>query len=257
MSTISQVSQNGSPAPSKWDYVSKYVIPPCAAGIGIVPSYYFFCAKTSLQLGEPVPRFSFKFLVDGIKAAPNIGGLVGTQIIFQNILEEAIKERRKRQHLSEDLDFQTKIGISTVVAIVSSPALVTFNGHTMGWSAKQSRKFFVKNPKLLACVLAQETFFLTSLSICDALSFRMKSTFGDNKAVKVCSDFSSGAIGSLFGHAANTTLTLWQKGIKVEKASQLAKGALTKAVAVGVFSVCYNEAKEFLKTKSQGFFVFS
>lgn len=105
--------------------------------------------------------------------------------------------------------------------------------------------------KQTGAILLRETSFLFSLRVSGPLSAAMKQHFGENKAVEFGSAFVSGTIGSLIGHPADTALTLWQKGMKVEKLRHTMRGAPAKALAVGGFSVCYKLVNKLLEPHSE------
>ena len=99
--------------------------------------------------------------------------------------------------------------------------------------------------KKAAALISRETFSLSALSLIDPLYTKMKKVGGDNKVVKFSSAFFSGVIGSVVGHPADTALTLWQNGMKVQNFRQLKKGAPVRALSMGGFYVCYKFIKDF------------
>ncbi|MFI5334986.1 MAG: hypothetical protein ACHQT8_07515 [Chlamydiales bacterium] len=210
MSSSSQPVQNG-----HWSNLLTYVTPPVAAAGAIVPVFYGFAAKSAQQLGNPMPRMSpFNALKGGLKVAPTIGATVGMQLIFQRVIENALK---KGDQTSKESSFATKFFSSTITGAVSVPLLAVFNGQTMGYKPMQSlRALSIKQG---CAVLVRETGFLASVG-------------GEYP-------FFSGMLGSLVGHPGDTALTRWQKGLKVESFRQAMWGAPARAVAVGGFSVGY------------------
>ncbi|QLH36973.1 MAG: hypothetical protein HWD61_13215 [Parachlamydiaceae bacterium] len=231
---------------SVWsNYIVPYASPPIAAGAGIVPVFYGFVAKSAMQLGQPLPKMTVKeVLQEGGKAAPTIGIIVGTQMIVQSVAENAFMKNTKNEQPS----FKLMIASSLLVGGFSAPALAVFNAQTMGRSVADSLKSLTT--KQVVAIVTRETSFLFSLRISDPASDAMKSYCGDNKAIEYSSAFATGFIGSIIGHPADTALTLWQKGRKIEKLSQLKQGVLIKAFAVGGFSVIYKVTKEWLQSQS-------
>lgn len=219
-----------------------YVIPPVAAGASIIPVFRGFIAKSAQQLGEPVPRFSIlRGLWEGVKAAPTIGMVVGTQLIIQDIAE---KKLFKPPAEDEQPSLAMMVASSIFVGTLSAPGLAIFNGQSMGRSFKQSLKDL--SWKQTAAIVARETSFLLSIRISDPVSEYMKEKFGDKAVVIYGSTFLSAAFGSLIGHPADTALTCWQKGIKLNSFSHAMKGGPAKGLAVGSFAVIYKVAKEAL-----------
>lgn len=72
---------------------SSWIVPPIAAGAAIVPTYYGFAVKTAQQLQKPIPSMSvLEALMGGMRLAPTVAGLVGTQMVLQNASERKIKQ---------------------------------------------------------------------------------------------------------------------------------------------------------------------
>lgn len=222
-----------------WPSVAPYIVPPVAAAVAIIPPFRDLVAKSALQKGEPVPKMSWKQgIMAGFSAAPTVGAIVGTQMVIQSIVERTITQGSNQGSLSSTL------ASSAIVGTLSAPALAIFNGQTMGWTVQESiRKFSAKQCMAIA---VQETAFVGGLSVADKLAVAMRTIFGNNKAVDYTAAFIAGAAGSLAGHPANTALTRWQAGMRVETAQQLMWGSLRKARAVGCFSVAYKLGKEVL-----------
>lgn len=224
-----------------WFYMSPYVVPPLAASAAIVPVFRDMVFKSAQQKGNPVPNMSFLTgFKEGIKAAPTVGAIVGTQLIIQRAIEKVLSGESNTKSMSSAL------ASSAIVGIVSAPVLAVFNGQTMGWTVRESlRKFTVMQGMAIA---VQETAFVGGLSVADQLAVMMREVFGNNKVVDYTAAFSAGAAGSLAGHPANTALTRWQSGLAVDSFPQLMWGARRKAWAVGIFSVVYKLGKETLNS---------
>lgn len=241
-----------------WETISPYVVPPIAAGGAIVPVFYGFAAKSAKQQGESIPRMGIVTAIkEGCKATPTIGAIVGTQMIAQMITENGIKSAMKKMGFKEKeiKSFAPMVLSSIIVGGVSAPMLAIFNGQTMGKTPTESLKALCRYQ--VSAIIARETSFLFSLRVSEPVSEKMEETFGKSKKVEYISTFASGAIGSLIGHPADTALTLWQKGKKIETVSktkiarQLMQGGAWKAGTVGAFSMCYKTGKEFLMPKNR------
>lgn len=226
-----------------WTSMAPYVVPPIAASAAIVPVFRDLVAKSDLQKGKPVlPMTCVESIKGGIKMAPTVGAIIGTQMVFQRVVEKALTGSFGSESLLSTLSS------SMVVGIASAPILAVFNGQTIRQSMKESlRKFSLKQGMAIA---VQETAFVVGLSAADKLSKIMKGQFGDNKAVDYIAAFIAGAAGSLTGHPANTALTRWQSHMTIDSFQQLMCGGARKARAIGCFSVGYKFAKETLNPPS-------
>ncbi|MBS3904359.1 MAG: hypothetical protein KGZ39_03430 [Simkania sp.] len=241
-------ASNGQPL-DVWARVAPYLIPPAAASAAIVPVFYGFIAKSALQVGAPIPKMPIiEVLKGGFKAAPTIGAIVGTQIAVQKAVEKVLA---KGSHGDQETASSARIlASSMIVGGASAPALAVFNGQTMGRSIVESLKKLTA--KQAGAIVVRETSFLFSLRISDPLGRAMKQVGGDNKAVEYGAAFTSGAIGSVIGHPADTALTLWQRNIQIDSFRSLMRGSPVKAVAVGGFAVCYKFIKEKLEEIQKG-----
>ncbi len=214
---------------------------PLAAGAAIVPAYYGFRVKTAQQLGQPIPKVGFQEAVrGGASLAPTVATLVGMQMMVQKAAEEKIQEL-----VGRDQGFFSTAASSLTVGLVSSPGIAVFNGQAAGHSPMTSLRNLT--PRQFGAISCQETAFVMGLSAAKHINSLAKEQFGDNAAVETGSSFISGALGSLCGHPANTCLTRWQNGLKVESAGQLMRGGPAKAVATGVFSAVYHAASKYMQ----------
>lgn len=102
--------------------------------------------------------------------------------------------------------------------------------------------------KQTLAIVFRETSFLFSLRISSYMTDAMKPYSGDSKAVQYSTAFTSGAIGSVVGHPADTALTIWQKGMKITCLKQTMKGAPIKALTVGCFSVLFKLTKNIFQS---------
>lgn len=241
MSTATPAASNQQPLNGVWTTVAPYAVPPIAASFAIIPVFRDMIAKSAQQKGKPVPSLTFMDGVkEGVKAAPAVGAIVGTQMVFQSIIEKALAGESNPGGLF------TTLASSAIVGIASAPVQAVFNGYTMGWTVRKSLRRFSAWQGL--AIAAQETAFVAGLSAADRLAAAMRKRFGDSKAVDYAAAFVAGASGSLAGHPANTALTRWQSGLAVESVQQLMWGSLRKARAVGSFSVAYKHGKELLNS---------
>ncbi len=224
-----------------WFSMLPYVVPPIAASVAIVPAFRDMVAKSAQQQGRPVPYTTLlESWKGGIRAAPTVGGIVGTQMVIQRFVEKTLSGTSDTGSISSTL------ASSAVVGVASAPVLAVFNGQTMGWSVRETLKRF--SAKQGMAIAIQETAFVVGLSVADRLAAAMRVRFGDNKAVDYTAAFVAGAAGSLAGHPANTALTRWQSGMTVDSIRQLMWGSARKARAIGVFSVIYKLGKEVLNS---------
>jgi hypothetical protein len=213
-----------------------YVIPPVSASLAIVPVFYGFIVKSAQQLQQPIPKMTAKEVFKrGWKAAPTIGGMVGTQMIGQEIFERLFNQGHQPK-------FASMLASSALVGMLSVPACAVFNGQTMGRTVKESMKSLSKRQAM--AIIAREASFVFSVRISGPVSEQMKNSLGDHKAVQYSSIFVSGAIGGLIGHPADTALTLSQEGVEVTHFRQLLRGASVRALTVGGFSFFYKLTQE-------------
>lgn len=222
-----------------WVAIAPIVVPPVAASGAIILPFRDLVAKSAQQLGSPVPCLSLVTSIkQGMKAAPTVGAIVGSQMVVQNVVEKYLLGESGTKSLSSTL------ASSAIVGAISAPVLAVFNGQTMGWTIRESLKKFTAKQGMAIAI--QETAFVGGLSAADQLTGVMRQSFGDSKAVDYVAAFIAGASGSLAGHPANTALTRWQNGKIVESIPQLMWGSIRKARAIGIFSVCYKLGKESL-----------
>lgn len=246
---MSSIDPNNRSPQGTWSKVVPYIAPVFGASTAIVPVFYGFIAKTKRQLGEPVPRLTAQVLkeslVEGVKAAPIIGLVVGLQIGAQQLFEEGIKKLKEKYGYQKDqpASFSQMVFSSMAVGFVSVPLLAAFNGRTMKKGFMESIRDAMAKPKQAFAIISRETSFVFSLRVSSPITKYFEGKYGKNKAVEYGSSFFSGAVGSLIGHPADTALTLWQKGRKVE-VSQLMKGGVTKALSVGWFCVFLKAAQQ-------------
>lgn len=222
-----------------WADAAPYLELPLSASIATVPMFFGMVAKSALQKGLPIPSAT---LIEktkmGIKAAPTVGAIVGLQMVVQGAVEKRL--------FGESKSLSSTLASSAIVGAASAPFLAVFNGQTMGWGLLESLRNF--SAKQGVAIALQETAFVGGLSVADSLAGPMREKFGDHKAIDYTAAFISGSLGSLAGHPANTALTRWQSGMKIDSVGQLMWGSMRKARAVGLFSIVYKCSKEFLNS---------
>lgn len=169
-----------------------------------------------------------------------MGAIVGAQMALQGAVEQGMGDPRHN-------DVSVKLASAAIVGIGSSPFLGVFNGSSgsLGvWESMRRLSF-----KQCGALAVQETAFIGGQTLVEPMAQKMKETLGDNKVVVGAAAYMAGAAGSLIGHGANTAVTRWQNDLKVENVRQLRWGALPKARAIGMFSVCYQLGKEWLNAQ--------
>ncbi len=246
MSSLPPVQiQDGQYLNETWKNVAPYVTPPLAASIAICPVFYLLMVKSAQQVQEPIPKFNWSAVKTGFRAAPTIGMTIGIQMFAQERIEKIVMNITGNQ----DAKGMTSMMISSaMVGLISAPTLAIFNGQTIkGRTSIESLKQLTA--KQVIAIVTRETSFLLALRISDPASEAMQSITGDNLLSKYGSIFMTGVVSSMIGHPADTVLTLWQKNMPVISCRQLMRGSITKAVAVGGFSILYNAISNTLTPK--------
>jgi hypothetical protein len=245
-------TSNPSSSRGVWFSLAPYVVPPVAAAAAIVPAFYDMVAKSAKQKGLPVPGMTVMNVLQGVKggfgAAPTVGVMVGTQMVFQERVEKTLVKTFPNLFAKDSNKTSASLTLvsSVIVGGLSSPFLAVYNGKTMmpPWSVKESLSRF--SLKQAGAITLQETGFVAGLATADLVSVRMKQVLGDNKAVEYSAAAIAGALGSLAGHAGNTALTRWQNGMTVDSLRQLSWGSLRKARGNAIFAVVYKLGKDVL-----------
>lgn len=238
-SSTSPAAQNGQPSQGLWPLVEPYAAPPLAAAGGIIPAYRHLIAKSYQQCELPVPRMT---LLEGLKkglfkGAPTVGVVIGTQMILQNAVERVLA--------GNTTSLSSTLMSAALVGMASAPVLAVFNGGTMGYTVLQSLRRF--SGKQVLALTVQETGCLGGLSAAGPLADFMRRKVGDNKIVECATAFTSGALGALAGHPANTAVTRWQKGLTLDTFHQPMLGAARRTYGVGMLSVLYQLNRDALK----------
>lgn len=255
---MTSTSSNPPPPQGVCPSLAPYVVPLVAASAAIVPAFYDMVAKSAMQKGLPAPSMTFKTILQGLKggfgAAPTVGAIVGTQMVLQSRVEQALVKTFPNLFAKDSNKAKASLTLasSAVVGGLSSPFLAVYNGKTMmpPWSVRESLSKF--SLKQAGAITLQETGFVAGLAAADLVSVLMKQMLGDNKAVEYSAAAVAGTLGSLVGHAGNTALTRWQNGITIDSLKQLSWGSLRKARGNAVFAVVYKLGNEVLNSTVEG-----
>lgn len=212
------------------DFKSVGVYPALASTISIYPVMSLFFTKAHQQVCEPVKNlWTAKNIVAYTKAAPTIGGIVGVQKYLLHKFEEKFGHKHA--------PLPTKFADAVMVGLLCSPALILFQGQTMGLSLKESMMRI--NFKLMAASTMRESTFLASDAINKFIKQKTEAMIGKSILVEYSSAFLGGAIGGVCGHPFDCMLTRWQKGLKVNSVIDLTRGAYPRTLALAVFGVLY------------------
>lgn len=139
--------------PNGWN---DYLAPPISAMGAIVLPYRFFVQKSAQQLGRPIPRISFlEGIAGGLRTAPMIGFIVGTQMIAQEAIEKMIGG--DKDHPS----FFKMFASSALVGLISAPSLAAFNGLTLKQTVMDSVRRL--SARQTGAIVARETSFFSLL----------------------------------------------------------------------------------------------
>lgn len=217
-----------------WSSIAPFAVPPVAAAASIVPPFYGLIVKSAQQLGNPIPKMPMKaVLFEGIKAGPLLGAQVGVQIGT----EKALVHLYGNNHSGSLF----MLASALLIATLSAPGLIAFNGKTIGRSVKESLQAI--SFKQTGAIVIRDTSFLFSLRISEPVSKGLKETWGDSPLVERVSAFSSGVIGSVIGHPADTVLTRSQKELPIIP-RQLMNGVTARSCSIGIFAILFNEFKK-------------
>jgi len=234
-----------------WRMIAPYITSPMAASIAIVPAFYDMIAKSAIQRELQPPSMNATNLIQGIKsgikAAPTVGTMVGAQmgllVLAKHVLTTAFPYFAEDAHRAK---MWLELTGSLTVGVISSPVLAIYNGKTMmpPWSIKESLSKF--SLKQAGAITLQETGFIAGLATGKLIAVPLKQLCGDYKAVEYIAAAIAGALGSLAGHAGNTTLTRLQACMPITNLRQLSLGALRKARGNTIFTVVYKYITETL-----------
>jgi hypothetical protein len=220
-----------------------------AAGPAIIVPYYGLVWKSRNQLGLNRPTFNLNnSIFGGIKAAPTIIGIIGTQMILTNGINNGLTM------LGLD-GLQSKVCSLLSVSILSIYPLALFNGQTMGVNWKESLRSI--SLKQGASIVARESTFLGTEWLAETIHEHLKTYMGDSKQTEYGSTAIAGGMASLLGHPFDTALTRDQqrqanklpsaKIIDVPKGNFSMAGAIPKSVAIAIFYYAYKLSNDSLQ----------
>jgi hypothetical protein len=236
--------------PSNADIFKNYASPQLAAGFSFPWVYRAFEIKSHKQIGKTVPPFNlFTNIIKGIKTGPTVGGVVGSQIIGDTLVNKLFN------HYDINFGKATPIVSSGIIGIFSVLPLVVLNGQTMGLSVRKSLNNLSSGQA--ASTATREGLFVAGVKLGKPAADYAEEIFGDNEAVRVTAAGVAGGIGTAAGHAADTTLTwlqdkegngkkLIEKLIKApsENGKLLMRGFVPRTFGGAVFAALYAANKE-------------
>lgn len=210
-----------------------HVAPIASTALANIPVYYGFIAKSSLQMKQGFPSLALRALAfETLRSSPTVGVCVGMQIIAQHLFEKKIFNIDP-----VNASFKEKLLSAIAVGALSAPAYAAMNAQSMGKTIRYAFLHFSKKQAL--AITIREGAFLMGLEMADPICDVMKKRFSKESS-DFLSGFISGIFGSIVGHPADTYLTLEQNKMKVSGLSCLYRGAMTRAISVGAFSMCYH-----------------
>ncbi len=211
---------------------------PVAAGLSIVPAYHGFRMKSMRQVvmpGEVVQKIKYlDSCHKGVKAAPTIGTLVGSQLALQRSCEW-LKG-------GKEPSFLFMLGSSALVAAVTAALASAFNGQTLGKSGGESAKAL--SWKQTGAITFRDTFFLFGTRMSEPATKWVKQEYGEGKVVETATTFLAGAAGAVAGHPADTALSLLQEKKMVVFDRRLMRGVVPRSLSVASFTVIYENIKK-------------
>lgn len=215
---------------------------PVAAGSAIVPTFYGFAVKSAQQTERPLPRMTpYQAFVKGMSAAPTVGAIMGLQTYVQKKVVEYV-----HQYFGQEQNAQASpelLAASSIFAgAVSSPLYAILNGQSNNQRPLDSLRSLTFPQG--AAITVREGAFFGGLTMAESVSDLAKRRFGKTKTVEYVSAFASGLIGTFLGHPADTALTRWQQGMTADLFRTAFRGAPTRTLAGGLFSVAYKFVKD-------------
>ena len=230
-----------------WQSLKAYAVPPVAASLAVVPVYFDLVAKNAMQMGKTPVSMSLREAVKGgVCLAPSTGVLVGSQMVLQPLVEQALTDMFPHFFTADSMAAKASLtlGASAAVGVLSSPFVAVFNGQSMNPPLGVKKTLSSLSFKKASAITLQETGFVVGIAAADVVSAPMKQMLGDHKSVEYLAAAVSGALGSLAGNPGNTALTRWQNGLGVDNVRQLGLGSFRRARALSTFSVGYKCLKE-------------
>lgn len=229
---------------------NKYVVPVTAAGLAVGPTMRGFVLKSEKQTGiRNMPKPLMAHAIQGLKAVPTVGAVVGSQLIAQQIFESGLKKYRgDKENKPENI--ADMVGSVAFVSLLSAPALAAWNGLSINIPPRVAITELAKSPKKIFAIYVQEKGFLIGLVAGERLSKQAQAQYGQSKIIEYVIVMISGGMGSLAGHAGDTALTRWSKKIGSRplpvRLEHLPRGALIKCITVAGYSGLFKLGKDIL-----------
>ncbi len=218
----------------------KYTAPPIAAAAAIIPTFYGFSLKSSRQLEQAKPAINFKnSIIAGIKTAPIIAVIAGTQIIAQEQSENKLNKWGYE-------DKKTNLVLSSfAVSVVSVPFLSIFSGRTLTPPLTLKESLQRLNCKQAGAICGREFGFLLSLQGTELFTDYIKNKINDHPIVHYGTTFLSGAIPSMITHPLDTILVRSQVNMPTYTLRSCYFGLVPRVITMGLFNVLYQGCKKY------------
>lgn len=248
-------SQTGPGGPTGfWQPIYEEAKKPVCAGAAIIPNYWAWVHKSAQQMGKVAPQIGIrKALYRGAaEGAPAVTLIVGSQTIAQDVVERGL------EHIMTPGTTKSQATSSLIVGATTSPLLAAYNGKSAGLGFWESIRRV--NAKQVGAISTRETAFLFSLRGYGPIKEVFDRALGESRANGYLAAFTSGGIGSVVAHPADTLLTRWQNNMPivtttsttpiVERVATCGRmlmwGWARKSLGTAGFAVTYRIAKEIL-----------
>lgn len=228
-----------------WPTIVDWMAPPLAGAAVVIPVFPGFVIKSAQQLGQPTPSITLRDVIaKGGRAAPIIGAQIGMEALVSRLVKEKLTD-------PQDPWAQAKTtGISAfVVGTLSVPGLAILNGLSANKLMKECLTHL--SPKEAGAILIRENLFLLSLSTTDPMKKWIGKKYGEHPVLEWSTECVTTAFWSLVNHPADTALTLWQQGRKIESVTQLWRGAPVRVATICVFSALFKIGKQLIISNNQ------
>jgi len=204
-----------------------YVLPSFAAGVALPWAFPMLEQKSAAQTESPPPAPGG--IQRGIKMAPTIAKIVGTQKIVQNGSAAFFE----KQFGWTPTSFPSIFCSSLLSAAATSGFYADFNKSTL------TGKILPLTPWQRLAIISREQTFLAT----EPANRAMKENCPKNIVVETACDFASGAMGSVAGHIPDTILSRMQKGRSLHPRHWM-RGSPQRALALGIFNIVYEGVKK-------------
>lgn len=215
---------------------------PVAAGGAYPIVYPLFKMKTNLQRGNHCLEkvISLQTVKEGGKSAGLVSGIVGTQMILNDLISKKISRNEN--------DIPGNLATATLVGAGTSYPLSALNKITAGIPVTEAMKNFKRTE--LKNITGRETAFFAGVNMSGPVKQELQGYFGESPLTERTSNFISGALGTAAGHINDTFLTRAQNGLK-NSIRDAGRGILPRTIGGGLFCALYKEGKEHLKNNSE------